>query len=86
MKNPGEPVSNGLTKTAAADLGLQEGLPVGTSIIDAHAGGLGERKLNCYFGVKYQTKPIDFIIILDTSKAHGLLKTCHSCVITLKYY
>lgn len=41
VKNPGEPVGNGLTKTAAADLGLREGLPVGTSIIDAHAGGLG---------------------------------------------
>lgn len=29
---------------------------------------------------------MDFITILDTSKAHGLLKTCHACVITLKYY
>lgn len=41
VKNPGEPVGNGLSKTAAADLGLREGLPIGTSIIDAHAGGLG---------------------------------------------
>ena len=28
---------------------------------------------------------MDFITILDTSKAHDLLKTCHACVITLKY-
>ena len=26
-----------------------------------------------------------FITILDTSKAHDLLKTCHACFITLKY-
>lgn len=42
VKNPGEPIGKGLTKSAAADLGLWEGMPVGTSIIDAHAGGLGK--------------------------------------------
>lgn len=39
--SPGQPVGKGLTKTAAAQLGLWEGMPVGTSLIDAHAGGLG---------------------------------------------
>lgn len=37
----GEPVGFGLTPEAAQDLGLEAGVAVGVSIIDAHAGGLG---------------------------------------------
>lgn len=37
----GEPVGNGLTMQAAQELGLATGTKVGTSIIDAHAGGIG---------------------------------------------
>ena len=37
----GAPVGNGLSAMAATELGLRPGLPVGTSAIDAHAGGLG---------------------------------------------
>ncbi len=37
----GEAVGDGLTQEAAQELGLQPATPVGVSIIDAHAGGLG---------------------------------------------
>ncbi|EJE8691354.1 FGGY-family carbohydrate kinase [Vibrio vulnificus] len=37
----GQPVGDGLTVHAADDLGLTPGTAVGTSIIDAHAGGIG---------------------------------------------
>ena len=37
----GEPIGDGLTETAAKELGLHPGTAVGVSIIDAHAGGIG---------------------------------------------
>lgn len=37
----GEPVGQGLAVRSARELGLVPGTPVGVSIIDAHAGGLG---------------------------------------------
>ena len=38
---PGVAIGNGLTAEAARDLGLAAGTPVGASLIDAHAGGVG---------------------------------------------
>lgn len=38
---PGTPLAQGLTATAAADLGLLAGTPVAAGMIDAHAGGIG---------------------------------------------
>src|ERR1700688_4814810 len=38
---PGTPLGAGLSESAARDFGLLEGTPVGTSLIDAHAGGVG---------------------------------------------
>ena len=38
---PGAALAHGLTRQAAGELGLLEGTPVGASLIDAHAGGVG---------------------------------------------
>ncbi|KAI3709120.1 hypothetical protein L2E82_38879 [Cichorium intybus] len=38
---PGHALGCGLTPDAAKELGLVSGIPVGTSLIDAHAGGVG---------------------------------------------
>jgi D-ribulokinase len=38
---PGTTLSGGLTREAAAELGLVPGTPVGTALIDAHAGAIG---------------------------------------------
>jgi D-ribulokinase len=39
--DPGSPLGKGLSETAASDLGLLAGTPVGAGMIDAHAGGVG---------------------------------------------
>jgi D-ribulokinase len=38
---PGSPLGSGLTQSSAQALGLRAGTPVGASLIDAHAGGIG---------------------------------------------
>lgn len=38
---PGKSVGKGLTQQSANDMGLCPGIAVATSLIDAHAGGLG---------------------------------------------
>ncbi|XP_047308397.1 FGGY carbohydrate kinase domain-containing protein [Impatiens glandulifera] len=43
---PGHALGSGLTPAAAKELGLVPGIPVGTSLIDAHAGGVGVMESN----------------------------------------
>jgi D-ribulokinase len=47
---PGAALGRGLTSEAAADLGLVSGTPVGASLIDAHAGGIGTLGGRCREG------------------------------------
>ncbi|XP_025194131.1 FGGY carbohydrate kinase domain-containing protein isoform X2 [Melanaphis sacchari] len=67
---PGQPCGNGLTENAAREMGLTVGTPVATSLIDAHAGGLG------MIGVGSKN-PTDFkhrlVMIGGTSTCHMLL-------------
>jgi FGGY-family pentulose kinase len=65
---PGEAVGKGLSQKAAGELGLQAGTPVGTGIIDAHAGGLG------LLGMQVNDEPINLekrlALIGGTSSCH----------------
>ncbi|KAE9524808.1 hypothetical protein AGLY_014858 [Aphis glycines] len=67
---PGRPCGNGLTENAAREMGLAVGTPVATSLIDAHAGGLG------MIGVGLKN-PTEFkhrlVMIGGTSTCHMLL-------------
>src|ERR1700721_3315380 len=47
---PGTPLGARLTKSAARDLGLLKGTPVGTSLIDAYAGAVGTMGGHCTLG------------------------------------
>lgn len=40
---PGTAVGNGLTEQSANNMGLNPGIAIATSLIDAHAGGIGIR-------------------------------------------
>ncbi|CAG9823572.1 unnamed protein product [Phaedon cochleariae] len=68
VQAPGTPVGDGLSARAAKEFGLLVGTPVGTSMIDAHAGGLG------VFGCNVPGIDSDFntriAIISGTSTCH----------------
>ncbi|XP_028412955.1 FGGY carbohydrate kinase domain-containing protein-like [Dendronephthya gigantea] len=67
---PGKPLAHGLSVQAAQDLDLPTGLPVATSLIDAHAGGLGvigaavKKELSC------ESLTSRLAIISGTSSCH----------------
>jgi FGGY-family pentulose kinase len=67
----GEPIGQGLSKQAAVDFDLRPGTPVGVSIIDAHAGGLG--MLGARLGDRKVTPPVlesRLALIGGTSSCH----------------
>ncbi|KAJ9601681.1 hypothetical protein L9F63_000152, partial [Diploptera punctata] len=68
VKEPGSPCGSGLTKQAAEELGLLPGTPVGTSIIDAHAGGLG--MIGCSAGSVNRDFHTRLGLICGTSTCH----------------
>ncbi|GMH23270.1 hypothetical protein Nepgr_025113 [Nepenthes gracilis] len=83
---PGHPLGSGLTPAAAKELGLVTGTPVGTSLIDAHAGGVGvmENVLATYSEAES---------INDDEEAicHGMVlvcgtSTCHMAVSRAKLF
>ncbi len=68
----GSAIAGGLTDDAARELGLTPGIAVGTSLIDAHAGGIG------VIGVPLATSgPVDFnrrlALIGGTSSCHMVM-------------
>lgn len=70
VRHPGTAIPGGLSSRAAQELGLLPGTPVATSMIDAHAGGLG------LFGLA-RDDPASYIAIIAGSSS------CHMAVSAL---
>ena len=70
----GESIGQGLTAAAAAELGLPVGTPVGVSIIDAHAGGLG------MLGARLAGRPVNDAALDRRVALIGGTSSCHMAV------
>lgn len=70
----GEAIGQGLTIRAAGELGLVEGTPVGVSIIDAHAGGLG------MLGSPLADRPVEPTNLDNRLALIGGTSSCHLAV------
>ena len=64
----------GLTGAAAKELGLRQGTPVGVSIIDAHAGGLG------VLGAELDGNPVSETTLEERLALIGGTSSCHMAV------
>ncbi|XP_057966755.1 uncharacterized protein LOC131156980 isoform X2 [Malania oleifera] len=79
---PGHPLGSGLTQAAAKELGLVVGTPVGTSLIDAHAGGVGVMESVSVSDLKESDEEAichRMVLVCGTS-------TCHMAVSCSKLY
>lgn len=73
----GAPINGGLSVEAAAELGLSPGIAVGTSLIDAHAGGVGVMGV----GLEADGGPDDHATAFNRRLALiGGTSTCHMAV------
>lgn len=63
-------VDGGLSVQAAAEMGLQAGIPVGVSAIDAHAGGIGLFGLNTEDSLSDDQLERSISLICGTSSCH----------------
>ncbi|EFN81446.1 FGGY carbohydrate kinase domain-containing protein [Harpegnathos saltator] len=77
VRMPGDAMESGLSAKAADELGLLKDTPVGTSLIDAHAGGLG--MIGCYAPDVSPNFSNRLALICGTS-------TCHMIVNENKIY
>lgn len=68
MLPPGASLGSGLTPKAAKDLGLPAGIAVAASLIDAHAGGLGNLLLHA------PTNAVFNRILLRTGRHYSVVK------------
>ncbi|KAF3426115.1 hypothetical protein E2986_08939 [Frieseomelitta varia] len=71
VRTPGDPVDQGLSAKAASELGLQKGTAVGTSLIDAHAGGLG--MIGCSIPGIFPNLQSRLALICGTSTCHMIV-------------
>ncbi|XP_012541159.1 FGGY carbohydrate kinase domain-containing protein [Monomorium pharaonis] len=71
VRVPGDAIEAGLSMKAAAELGLLKGTPVGTSLIDAHAGGLG--MIGCYASDVSSNFSNRLALICGTSTCHMIV-------------
>ncbi|MBS1031178.1 FGGY-family carbohydrate kinase [Gluconobacter cerinus] len=63
-------VGNGLSPEAATELGLEAGIPVGVSAIDAHAGGLGILGIEAHGELSDDVLERSISLICGTSSCH----------------
>lgn len=81
---PGHALGSGLTPDAAKELGLVAGTPVGSSLIDAHAGGVGV--MESVPASELESKEIDEETICHRMVLVCGTSTCHMAISKTKLF